>query len=123
MPRQAKSVGRSIPSQTFIIDNGAYHIKAGWAEESPDLEKDCHLIPNCMAKGRDKRLWIAGQLDNCRDFGELQFRRPVEKGYLVSWEAEKEIWEHSFFDKAAKLKVDSLSVEDELTTNISVRSS
>jgi actin-related protein len=35
----------------------------------------------------------------------MVFRRPVEKGYLVNWEAEKEIWEESFFDDKAKLKV------------------
>ncbi|KAI9836693.1 MAG: Actin- protein 6 [Thelocarpon superellum] len=106
MPRQTKNTGRSIPTQTLIIDNGGYTIKAGWAKENPDVEKDCHVIPNCMARGRDKRVWIAGQIESCRDFGEMAFRRPVEKGYLVNWEAEKEIWDHTFFDKNAKLKCD-----------------
>lgn len=34
------------------------------------------------------------------------FRRPVEKGYLVNWEAEKEIWEHEFFEDKAQLHCD-----------------
>lgn len=28
----------------------------------------------------------------------MVFRRPVEKGYIVNWEAQKEIWEYSFND-------------------------
>lgn len=30
----------------------------------------------------------------------------MEKGYIVNWEAEKEIWEHEFFDKNAALHCD-----------------
>ena len=26
----------------------------------------------------------------------MAFRRPVEKGYLVNWEAQKEVWDHTF---------------------------
>lgn len=33
------------------------------------------------------------------------FRRPVEKGYLVNWEAEKEIWDLTFLDKESPLAV------------------
>ena len=105
MPRQAKPAGRSIPEQTLVVDNGAFTIKAGWATSTPDSQRDCLVIPNCMARGRDKRVWIAGQIEDCRDFGEMSFRRPVEKGYLVNWEAEKEIWDKSFMEKNARLKV------------------
>ncbi|KAI9827837.1 MAG: Actin- protein 6 [Thelocarpon impressellum] len=100
-PRQAKqhAAGPVLPPQTLVVDNGAYSIKAGWASAAPDPAADCRLIPNCMARGRDRKLWVGGQLDRCTDFGEMAFRRPVEKGYLVNWEAEKEIWDRSFFDK------------------------
>lgn len=33
----------------------------------------------------------------------MSFRRPVEKGNLVNWEAEREIWEHEFLDPKADL--------------------
>jgi actin-related protein 6 len=65
-----------------------------------------NIIPNCMARDREKKVYIGSQLDNCKDFGEILFRRPVEKGYLVNWEAEKEIWEHEFFDDKAPLYCD-----------------
>ncbi|KAI9820204.1 MAG: Actin- protein 6 [Pycnora praestabilis] len=104
MPRQAKSTEQALPEQTLIVDNGAYSIKAGFATPAADLDESCKVIPNCIARGRDKRIWIGAQLEKCKDFGEMAFRRPVEKGYLVNWEAEKEIWDNSFFDKDAKLK-------------------
>ncbi|KAI9833150.1 MAG: hypothetical protein M1819_003772 [Sarea resinae] len=106
MPRQARSAGPLLADRTLVVDNGAYTIKAGFASPCPDPEKDCHVIPNCMARSRNKRVYVGAQLESCKDFGEMMFRRPMEKGYLVNWEAEKEIWDHSFFNKDAKLKCD-----------------
>ena len=104
MPRPRKVTEQVLPDRTLVVDNGAYTMKAGFATATPDLGTDCHIIPNCIAKGRDKRVWIGTQLDICRDFGEMAFRRPVEKGYLVNWESEKEIWHQSFIDEEAPLK-------------------
>jgi actin-related protein 6 len=59
-----------------------------------------------MARDRERKVYIGSQLDKCKDFGEIVFRRPVEKGYLVNWEAEKEIWEHEFFEDKAQLHCD-----------------
>lgn len=79
-------------------------MKAGFATSTPSLE-DCQTIPNCVAKDRAKRVWIGGQLSKCQDFGEIAFRRPIEKGFLVNWETEKAIWDNTFFDKGATLAV------------------
>lgn len=79
-----------------MLDNGAYTIKAGVVgadSETPALS----IIPNSLARDWDKKVYIGSQLPSCKDFSEILFRRPVEKGYLVNWEAEKEIWEHEFF--------------------------
>ncbi len=110
-PRQAKAAPKgapraNIPEQTLVVDNGGYTIKAGLAHISsaPELE-NCHIIPNCVARNRDRRVYIAAQLDECKDFGEMAFRRPVERGYIVNWESEKAIWEKSFFDQDAIVKV------------------
>lgn len=79
-------------------------MKAGFAPSAPNSE-DCQIIPNCLAKDRGKHVWVGAQLEKCNDFGEIAFRRPVEKGYLVNWEAEKAIWDHTFFEKNSKLTV------------------
>lgn len=102
-PRPSKFAEYSLPEQTLIVDNGAFTIKAGFAKASPQLE-DCIVVPNCLARDREKKVWIGSQLDKCQDFGEIAFRRPVEKGYIVNWESEKAIWESVFLEKGAKLK-------------------
>lgn len=92
---------RNIPPKTFIIDNGAYTMKAGYASDpSEDALSSCTSIPNALVKTRDNRIVIGAQLTtNVSDWNEAMFRRPVEKGYLVNWEAEREIWEQSFFEE------------------------
>ena len=104
MPRVAKPVERVLPERSLIIDNGASTLKSGFASSTPSLE-DCHVIPNCLAKDRAKRVWVGGQLSKCQDFGEIVFRRPVDKGFLVNWEAEKAIWDNTFLERNATLAV------------------
>jgi actin-related protein 6 len=102
--RRTKSSGPPPPHRTLVVDNGAYTIKAGFSSSSSTDAP--HVIPNCMARDRDRKVYIGSQLGKCKDFGDITFRRPVEKGYLVNWEAEKEIWEHEFFDAKALLHCD-----------------
>jgi actin-related protein 6 len=105
MAPRTKSSGPPLPRKTLVLDNGAYTIKAGIV--TPDAETPApEIIPNCLARDRDKKVYIGSQLSACKDFSEIVFRRPVEKGYLVNWEAEKEIWEHEFFESKAKLQCD-----------------
>jgi actin-related protein 6 len=120
-PRKSTQDGPSPPSRTLIIDNGGHTIKAGFS--SPTLKHSSSataddsqapdptlpvpsIIPNCLARDRDKKVYVGSQLSKCTDFNEMIFRRPVERGYLVNWEAQKEIWEHEFFDNKAPLKCD-----------------
>src|SRR5665213_596518 len=106
MPRTPKAPVRSapgLPSSTFVLDNGAYTIKAGFApaEAQADGEtlKNCHSIPNALARTRDRHTYVGAQIDTrIAQWSEVIFRRPVERGQLVNWEAEKEIWDHSLFD-------------------------
>jgi actin-related protein 6 len=90
------------PSDTLIIDNGGHTIKAGF-QSSGDVPS---IIPNCIARDRSKHSFVGSQLSNCKDFGEISFRRPVEKGYIVNWEAQREIWDHEFFSEKSQLKCD-----------------
>ena len=118
MPRQSKPVERTLPDCTLVLDNGAYTMKAGFANPSPDPDTDCYVIPNCIAKSRDNRVWIGAQMENCLDYGDMAFRRPIQKGCLVNWEAEREIWENTFLAKDAKVKV-VLSIPSPARTNCS----
>ncbi|CAL3961877.1 hypothetical protein PZA11_000807 [Diplocarpon coronariae] len=103
--RHSKPSGSAAPSRTLVVDNGSYTIKAGFS--SPTIESPApSIIPNCLARDREKKVYIGSQLSLCKDFGDIVFRRPMEKGYIVNWEAEKEIWEHEFFDEKANLHCD-----------------
>lgn len=106
MPRQSQTADAAgIKDTTLVIDNGGYTIKAGFVcTATPDLQ-DCRIIPNCIARDSDKKVWIASQLEQCKDFREMAFRRPVDKGFLVNWEGEKAIWGQSFFSPGSELKV------------------
>lgn len=122
MPKASRPTPRDhyLPSSTFVIDNGASHIKAGYAPESPIPDSQalsrCHVIPNALARTRDKRTYIASQLDTqVSQWNDVTFRRPVERGQLVSWEAEKEIWDYSFFEEQTA-KRDLLVKQPEDTT-------
>ena len=124
MPKSARPAPRDphLPASTFVIDNGAYSIKAGHAPDAARADSDilsrCHTIPNALARNRDKRTYVASQLDaQVSQWNDAIFRRPVERGQLVSWEAEKEIWDHSFFDEKTA-KRDSLVKQPEETTLI-----
>ena len=96
--------GKHLKDRTLVVDNGAFTIKAGFVQAEPDFQH-CHIIPNCVARDREKKVWIGPELEKCKDFGELSIRRPVEKGYIVNWESERSIWNQSFFNQNAVLKV------------------
>jgi actin-related protein 6 len=105
MPPKKKIFTNHLAPTTFIIDNGGDTIKAGFAREEPSYS-NCSVIPNTIAySARDKRSYVGSQLEKCMDFGELGFRRPVQKGFVVNWESEKAIWEEEFFDEGAAMKV------------------
>ncbi|KAF2025961.1 actin-domain-containing protein [Setomelanomma holmii] len=104
-PKGSRKSAAAAPSKTLVIDNGACSIKAGLVpgtSNAPTYD-DCRVIPNCIARStRDKCTYVGSELDGCKDFGELAFRRPVEKGFIVNWEAEKAIWEHEFMGAAVE---------------------
>ncbi|KAF2687085.1 Actin/actin-like protein [Lentithecium fluviatile CBS 122367] len=103
-PKGSKKASAAAQTQTLVLDNGAYTLKAGLvssASADPSYD-DCTVIPNCIARStRDKRTYVASELETCKDFGELAFRRPVERGFIVNWEAEKAIWENEFMGAGA----------------------
>ena len=105
MPRATKSTRNTpgLPSTTFILDNGAYNIKAGFAPAShlasdSDALENCRTIPNTLVRIREKKTYIGVHCSEIAQWSEALFRRPVENGQVVSWETQKEIWDDAFFD-------------------------
>lgn len=102
--KKSRASGPAPPSKTLVLDNGANTIKAGFVTD--DTTDQPRVIPNCLARDRHKRTYVGSELEKCKDFGEIVFRRPVEKGFIVNWEAQKEIWDREFFDDKAPQKCD-----------------
>lgn len=88
--KAAAAAGR--PQTTLVLDNGGYTLKAGVAGGDGPA-----VVPNCLARDRARRVYVGADVRRCRDYGEMHFRRPVEKGFIVGWEAQKEIWDHELF--------------------------
>ena len=124
-PRLSKAPAQApvgLPEQTFVLDNGASTIKAGFAPNDGEADDEslprCHIIPNAIVRGRDRKTYIAAQMDNdVTQWSEATFRRPIEHGQLVGWESQKEIWEYSFFDEKTATK-EVLVTQPETTTLI-----
>lgn len=110
MPRGSKSTRSSpgLPSTTFVLDNGGYSLKAGFAPPDPVPDSEalskCHVVLNALVRTRDKKIYVGSQLEDITQWSEALFRRPVENGQVVSWEAQKEIWDQSFFDERTARK-------------------
>ncbi|CAG7558703.1 unnamed protein product [Fusarium equiseti] len=94
--RKAKPTASKGTPPTLVLDNGAATIKAGIVHDGKF--SDPRIIPNVIARDRARKVYVASELEKCRDFGEIQFRRPVEKGFIVNWEAQKEIWDREVFE-------------------------
>jgi len=123
MARQASTAPATdapIPTNTLVVNSGAYTIKAGFSnsdDNDPDTTSldNCQVVPNCIARSRLRRDYIGSALSKCTDYGELAIKRPVEKGYIVNWETEKAIWDHEFLDAKSPLHCDPASTNLILT--------
>ena len=102
--RKSRSSGPSPPERTLVLDNGASTIKAGFVTDFKVDEPT--VIPNCIARDHDKKVYVGSAFFKCCNFEEVQFRRPVEKGFIVNWEVQSAIWDHEFFDDKALLHCD-----------------
>jgi actin-related protein 6 len=52
------------------------------------------------------------------DWNEAMFRRPLEKGYVSNWEAEREIWDQSFFDEKTTARNKNTHITDPESTTL-----
>ncbi|XP_071850588.1 actin-related protein 6-like [Apostichopus japonicus] len=80
-------------SKVVILDNGAYSAKIGYSTDS-----EPRSIQNCIAKAKSERRkqFIGNQYEDCRDLSGLYYLLPFQKGYLVNWDVQRQIWEHVF---------------------------
>jgi len=62
------------------------------------------VVPNCVAKPKgDKRSYVCDEIHGVKDISSLNLRRPIDRGYVVNWDLQKDIWDH-VFKKVLKIK-------------------
>ncbi|XP_072036241.1 actin-related protein 6-like [Amphiura filiformis] len=78
---------------TVILDNGAYHAKIGVSTESGP-----RLVPNAIMKAKSERRkqFIGSQIDDCKDLSGLYYILPFQKGYLINWDVQRQVWDYLF---------------------------
>ncbi|RUS92155.1 hypothetical protein EGW08_000008 [Elysia chlorotica] len=78
---------------TLILDNGAGTAKVGFSTDN-----EPRIIPNCVTKAKNvrTRIFIGDQIDECKDLSSLYYLLPFQKGFLVNWEIEKQVWDRMF---------------------------
>jgi actin-related protein 6 len=76
-------------TRTLVLDNGAGRIKYGW---SSDEQPRC--MPNALAKIHKTLESVVGdEIDSVPGAtSQLRFSRPFDRGYLVNWGVERDIW-------------------------------
>lgn len=55
----------------------------------------CRVFPNAVAKisGSNKKV-VGQEILEITDVSSMNFKRPVDRGYVVNWELQKEVWSH-----------------------------
>ncbi|KAG0411517.1 hypothetical protein HPB47_011345 [Ixodes persulcatus] len=82
-----------MAAHCLVVDNGGGSIKAGYTTQNAP-----RIIPNCITKAKSerRRQFVGDQLDDCKDMSSLFYLLPFQKGYLVNWDIEKQVWDYMF---------------------------
>uniref|UniRef100_A0A7S4PPE5 Uncharacterized protein n=1 Tax=Guillardia theta TaxID=55529 RepID=A0A7S4PPE5_GUITH len=83
----------------LVVDNGGGELKAARVTDEIDykeanLDVNPVVLPHCTAKSRaEKKFFVADGLDTAVDLASLYIRRPHERGYIVNWDVEQDVWQ------------------------------
>ena len=96
-------------SNTLILDNGIHQIRLGFKDNTAPLR----IAPNCAVKTKNNKQRLVGEeLEQfVGDLSGLVYRRPFDKGYLINWDLQKEIWDFEHAQKRINAKIDPSSTK------------
>ena len=110
---------------TLILENGAYNLKVGL-----DKDEKPKVIPNFISRYKSnyfshtpnpilnllfplshprskterRRSFISNQLEECKDLSGLFYLLPFQKGYLVNWDTQRQVWDYVFGGDVLKIR-------------------
>ena len=89
MPEATSS---ALPSHVrrVVIDNGGHTCKVGFANEAEPLR----TVPNAVArtKGQSHKVCVADEIEALDSQSGLQYRSCLQRGCLVNWDSQAEVW-------------------------------
>ncbi|TKY58813.1 Actin-related protein 6 [Spatholobus suberectus] len=82
----------STSTNVVVLDNGGGLIKAGLGgERDPSA-----IVPNCLYRPPASKKWLHPNSSGEQDLTSAAVRRPVDRGYLINPDLQREIWSHLF---------------------------
>uniref|UniRef100_A0A6B2G492 Actin-related protein 6 (Trinotate prediction) n=1 Tax=Myxobolus squamalis TaxID=59785 RepID=A0A6B2G492_MYXSQ len=83
----------SRTKMALIVDHGGYTVKI---EHS--TSQDPQLVQNCFCKSKSdhRSVYIGNQFNSLIDKASLYINHPIQKGFIVNWEYQKELWDYLF---------------------------
>lgn len=52
----------------------------------------------CRSKSERRRNFVGLQSEECKDLSGLYYLLPFQRGYLVNWDTQRQVWDHVFKD-------------------------
>ncbi|KAG5065575.1 hypothetical protein AAZX31_04G069700 [Glycine max] len=81
----------STSTNVVVLDNGGGLIKAGiGGERDPSA-----IVPNCLYRPPSSKKWLHLHSGD-EDLTSAAVRRPMDRGYLINPDLQREIWSHLF---------------------------
>uniref|UniRef100_A0ACD5VQC4 Uncharacterized protein n=1 Tax=Avena sativa TaxID=4498 RepID=A0ACD5VQC4_AVESA len=80
---------------SVVLDNGGGLLKAGFGGDKDPIA----VVPNCIAKSpgsnTNSKKWLAADQLQAQDIDVtgMTLRRPIDRGYLINTEVQREVWE------------------------------
>ncbi|RDD41168.1 Actin-related protein 6 [Trichoplax sp. H2] len=87
----------------IILDNGCYTCKVGFSNETRP-----RLMLNSIIKAKSERRtsFISNQINDCKDLSGIFYLLPLQKGFLIDWDLERQIWDYIFSKENLNLNVE-----------------
>lgn len=66
----------------------------------------CHL----RSKAERRKNFIGDQLEDCKDLSGLYYVLPFQRGYVVNWDTQRQVWDYVFGNDLMKLQCENHSL-------------
>eukprot|EP00488_Nonionellina_sp_1-RS-2012_P001970 TRINITY_DN3473_c0_g1_i1.p1 TRINITY_DN3473_c0_g1~~TRINITY_DN3473_c0_g1_i1.p1 ORF type:complete len:106 (-),score=22.06 TRINITY_DN3473_c0_g1_i1:81-398(-) len=81
-----------LKTNSIVIDNGTYHIKAGHGGDSLPRVVEPNVVGRTKDKGKDNKEILHGRIAN--DAPNLELSYPMQNQLVENWEDMESVWNY-----------------------------